>query len=101
MTKNGFPGLRILHLMAISLLLNRRPPSLKKTTQYGNTYHPIFVSNASVEFFAFNDQERIPGFEDTAFGGDGACCVDVVTCDHAHCDASLLTLLDGSGYLGR
>lgn len=33
--------------------------------------------------------------DDPTLDGDGSCCVDVVSCHHAHCDASTLTLLDG------
>lgn len=33
--------------------------------------------------------------DDATLDGDGPRCVDIVSCHHAHCDASTLTLLDG------
>lgn len=33
--------------------------------------------------------------DDATLDGDGPGRVDVVSCHHAHCDASTLTLLDG------
>lgn len=33
--------------------------------------------------------------DDATLDGDGPRCVDVVSCHHAHRDASTLTLLDG------
>lgn len=37
--------------------------------------------------------------DDATLDGDGPGCVDVVSCYHAHCDASTLALLDGIRHL--
>lgn len=63
-------------------------------------YLSQFVSNSSVELFAVYTEEVISGLQYAALASDSPSRVDVVTCDHAHRDASALTPLNGVRDLG-
>lgn len=62
------------------------------------TYVSIGISNSSIEFFSFEDQEVVLWSNDAALGGNRARGVDVVTGDHSDSDASLLAFPDGVRY---
>lgn len=58
-------------------------------------YLSFLVADPPVELFAVDAEEVFSGVDDATLDGDGPGRVDVVSCHHAHCDASTLTLLDG------
>ena len=57
------------------------------------------ISDALVEIFSFQDEKVLVGFQNTTFRGDRTSGHDVITRDHAHDDACLLTFHDGVRYL--
>lgn len=62
------------------------------------TYVSIGISNSSIEFFSFEDQEIVLWSNDAALVGNRASGVDVVTGDHSDSDASLLAFSDSVRY---
>lgn len=65
------------------------------------TYLPFLIADPPVELLALKAQEVLPRMDDATLDGDGAGCVDIVTGDHADCDACSLALADGFWDLGR
>ena len=63
------------------------------------THLSSVIADLEVEVLAFHTQEFLPRQQDATLGCYGAGRVDVVAGDHAHGDASTLTLCDGIGYL--
>lgn len=59
----------------------------------------IGISYTLVEFATLQYEEIVSRLYNAALGGDGASCVHIVTCHHAHCDARLLTFSYGRRYL--
>lgn len=57
-------------------------------------YLSFLISDSSVEFLPVYTQEVIPWLDDATLGSNGSCCVDVVTCHHAHRDTCSLAFLD-------
>ena len=64
-------------------------------------YLSFLVSDSSVEFFAVYAEEVVSRLDDATLDSDGACCVDVVSCHHAHRDASPLARLNGIWNLSK
>lgn len=64
-------------------------------------YLSFLIADPPVELFAVDAEEVFSRVDDATLDGDGPCCVDVVSCHHAHCDASTLTLLDSIRDLRR
>lgn len=59
------------------------------------TYLPLLVADPPVELLALQAQEVLPRVDDATLDGDGPGRVDIVTGDHADCDACSLALADG------
>ena len=64
-----------------------------------SSYLPKVIPYPLVELLALHAEEVVPGVQDSTFESDGAGCVDVVSGDHAHRDASALALLNGIWHL--
>lgn len=71
------------------------PPHSSKDPLLWATYLPLLVADPAVELLALKAQEVLPRMDDATLDGDGPGCVDIVTGDHADCDACPLALSDG------
>lgn len=61
----------------------------------GCAYLPLLIADPPVELFALQAQEVLSRMDNATLDGDGPGCVDIVTSDHADCDACPLALADG------
>lgn len=59
------------------------------------TYLPLLVADPPVKLLALQAQKVLPRMDDATLDGDGPGRVDIVTGDHADCDARSLALADG------
>ena len=63
------------------------------------THHSISICNLFLELFAFQHQIAISTTDDATFVCDGSGCLHVVTGNHAHRDATVLTRPDAARHL--
>lgn len=57
-------------------------------------YFAIAISYSLVEFLSFYNKEIVSRFQNSTLCSNGACCVYVISSDHAHSDSSPLALSD-------
>lgn len=62
-------------------------------------YISFIIADLLVEVFAFQAQEVLAGLQDSTLCSDGTGCVNVVSGDHADCDARSLAFRNSLGNL--
>lgn len=55
----------------------------------------FLIPDSSIKILALQTQKVITRLDNATLAGDGTCCVDIVTSDHAHSDTCSLAFSDG------